>query len=97
MNKVEYWGKHIADWQASGLSQKEYCSQQDIKAHNLHYWRQRLSEDNAPKPKLIPVAVHRAALVRVLLKDHTIIELSSDTLAAALITLKAQGLIHVAT
>ena len=96
MNKVEYWARHIADWQESGLSQKEYCLQQDIKAHNLHYWRQRLCEDKAPKPKLIPVTVHHATPIRVFLKDRTIIELSSDTLDAVLTTLKAQELIHVA-
>ena len=94
MDKVKYWTKHLADWQASGLSQKAYCAQQDIKAHNLHYWRQKLASDKKQTKRLIPVMVQQAMPMRVVLCDRTVIELSSDNLSAVLLTLKEQGLIH---
>jgi len=28
----------IADWQQSGLSQKAFCAQQEIRYHVFHYW-----------------------------------------------------------
>ena len=97
MDKVEYWKKHLADWQSSGLSQKDYCAQADIKAHNLHYWRQKLAADKKQTQRMIPVMVQQAMPVRVILGDRTIIELSSDNLSCVLSTLKTQGLIHAAT
>ena len=28
--KAAFWSKHIADWQVSGLRQKEYCAQHGL-------------------------------------------------------------------
>ena len=91
MDKVKYWTKHLADWQASGLSQKDYCAQQDIKAHNLYYWRQKLATGKKQTQRLIPVMVQQATPVRVVLCDRTIIELSSDNLSTVLLTLKERN------
>ena len=34
----------IASWQASDLSQKEWCRQQEITYHIFHYWYKRYRE-----------------------------------------------------
>ena len=96
MSKIDYWAKHIVDWQASGLSQKDYCTERDIKVHNLQYWRQRLSTGSSPSKKFVPVAIRNPVLIRLILNDKTVIEIPSDTLASTLSTLKQQGLIHAA-
>jgi hypothetical protein len=52
------WKNHIEDWQASGLSQAEYCRQHGLNANTfsgrLHHHRSR----ELPRPPgLIPVQV----------------------------------------
>lgn len=37
-----FWQHHIAQWQASGLSQAGYCRQQALSAHQLSYWKRKL-------------------------------------------------------
>lgn len=42
--KVEYWNAVIADWELSGLKQKDYCETRDILFSRFKSWRYRLSE-----------------------------------------------------
>ena len=66
MSKTQYWQKHVDDFSASGLSQTTYCQQQNIKAHNLQYWRKGLLA-SAEKPKvLIPVVIRRSTQARLM-------------------------------
>ncbi|MDP2203394.1 MAG: hypothetical protein Q8K07_15325 [Methylicorpusculum sp.] len=37
----DFWQHHIAQWQASGLSQAGYCRQQALSAHQLSYWKRK--------------------------------------------------------
>jgi hypothetical protein len=37
-----FWQHHIAQWQASGLSQAGYCRQQELCAHKFSYWKRQL-------------------------------------------------------
>ena len=52
------WKKHIEAWQASGLSQAEYCRRHGLNANTfsgrLHHCR---SQGLPPQPELIPVQV----------------------------------------
>jgi hypothetical protein len=36
-----YWKQHIDSWQQTGLSQAEYCRQNNLKHHQLIYWKKR--------------------------------------------------------
>ena len=58
MATTERWKKHIEDWQASGLSQAEYCRRQGLNANTfsgrLHHYR---SQGLPPQPGLIQVQV----------------------------------------
>ena len=55
---TERWKNHIEDWQASGLSQAEYCRRHGLNANTfsgrLHHSR---SQGIPPQPGLIPVQV----------------------------------------
>jgi transposase-like protein len=58
----------VRRWKASGKSQSEYCRGVGIKPQRLHYWRQRLAEDDqaSPEPEqhFVAVRVREAVVVR---------------------------------
>jgi len=43
----------ITTWQQSGLTQKEYCEQNQVTYHHFHYWyrRYRMAPENLVKNK----------------------------------------------
>jgi hypothetical protein len=54
------WLSLIEAWQASDLTQKQFCSQQAIAYSAFHYWFKKFREDKslpAPGPVFIPVKV----------------------------------------
>ena len=62
--KRQYWNTHITDWQASRLSQTEYCRRHELKFHRFVYWRRKLASKAAIPISLVQVpaaAVARAA------------------------------------
>ncbi len=40
--RAAFWRQVLADWEASGLSQAEFCRQQDLKAVTFAWWKRRL-------------------------------------------------------
>jgi len=94
MTKATIWQRHITAWQESGLSQLAYCKQQNIKQHNLQYWRKRLAT-SADKPKTLnPVTITRSATARLHLGSQVAIELPSENLPDLLLSLRDRGLLH---
>jgi len=66
----DFWQQHIAQWQASGLSQARYCRQQALIAHQFTYWKRKFlanvdQEASASKTGFarVQVAAHVAAPV----------------------------------
>ena|SRR5438128_5936644 len=49
----------IASWKQSGLSQKAYCEQNQIRYYVFHYWykRYRDEQSNSTEPAFIPLNV----------------------------------------
>lgn len=41
-SKLAIWQEHIKNCEASGLSQKDYCSQNKLSLAQMGYWRRRL-------------------------------------------------------
>ena len=41
--KPLFWKKQIDYWKRSGLSQKQFCQEKDLKFCTFKYWRQKLS------------------------------------------------------
>jgi len=70
--KHRFWKQHIADWQATDLSQVEYCRQYHLIAHRFTYWKQKFkfgSDQSFIELKLPPVSYPQisspASLLRV--------------------------------
>jgi hypothetical protein len=45
-----FWRCHLEQWQHSGLTQIEYCRQQDVSRDRFSYWKKRLLPAQAPGP-----------------------------------------------
>jgi len=60
--KRHSWKTHIGSWQASRVSQAEYCRRHELKFHQFVYWRRKFT----PKPStpLSLVQVPLAAVAR---------------------------------
>lgn len=54
-DKRAFWQQHHQQWQQSGLTQKAYCQQHELKLANFRYWRSRLQAKGAVSAKLIPL------------------------------------------
>ena len=39
--KRSYWKQQIEQWQQTGLTQAEYCRRNNLKHHQLVYWKKR--------------------------------------------------------
>ena len=90
--KLVFWQKHVRTWEASGLSQAEYCRNHGLREKQLNYYKLRDSrfpindatlKDNAAAPldKLfIPVirSERAAAKVQVVLKNGVTVEFNDD-------------------
>ena len=45
--KRTYWKQHIESWQQMGLTQVEYCRRNNLKHHQLVYWKKRFLKTEA--------------------------------------------------
>ena len=52
--KRSYWKQQIEQWQQSGLSQAEYCRRNNLKHHQLVYWKRRCLKTETEVP-FVPV------------------------------------------
>ena len=58
----EQWRRIVGRWQASGLSQAEFCRRQDIPVWKLAWWRKRLDRQAEESASLfVPVGIAPAA------------------------------------
>jgi len=84
--KRHFWKTHIASWQASCVSQAEYCRRHELKFHQFVYWRRKFIAKPSTPLSLVQVplaAVARAAgyfspsaALRVALAPDVCIEVS---------------------
>ncbi len=44
----QLWQYHLDAWALTGLSQAEYCRQNDLKVNRFTYWKHRLHKGNSP-------------------------------------------------
>ena len=54
--RQKVWEERVAQWQASGLSQRTYAIEQGFPVRQVGYWVRRLSKAPAT-PALLPVRV----------------------------------------
>jgi hypothetical protein len=85
--KRHYWKTHIVSWQASRVSQADYCRRHELKFHQFVYWRRKFTPTATVPVSLVQVpmkAVARAtgyvpqpAGLRVALAPDLCIEVSA--------------------
>ena len=52
--KRSYWKQHIDSWQETGLTQAEYCKRNNLKHHQLVYWKKRFLKTE-PDVSFVPL------------------------------------------
>ncbi len=84
-NKHDFWQRHIDGWHQSKLSQKVYCTQQDLSFASFGYWRTRLNRKTEVRGKFIPINVPSVpASVNVFLPPGLRLEFPVHALAEVL-------------
>ena len=48
---------HLQAWQSSGLTQKQYCQQHNLKTHMFSYYKAKFLRQSDDSESLIPVQV----------------------------------------
>jgi transposase len=63
--KLAYWSEHYRSWQASGLSQRDYCAQAGLSYSSFDHWRRRAREvaGDAPSSADTPATQRKLTLV----------------------------------
>ncbi len=46
--RAKSWRIHIEQWAESGLSQREYCRQNNLKSNRFTYWKVKYSKTDQP-------------------------------------------------
>jgi transposase-like protein len=66
--KEQYWRELVTQWQASGLSVREFSRQRQVTEASLYAWRRELQSRDAQGPTasaFVPVTVVPAGMVEV--------------------------------
>lgn len=100
MSKTQHWQSIIQQWRDSGLTQTQFCAQQNIKLGTFHYWLKKQRLENTPEStpaSFIPVTV--SSKPNALLELHlgqAVLKLDLALLPDVLNQLKQAGWLHVA-
>lgn len=97
-----YWQHRIADWKESGLSQKQYCREHQLKLPTFQYWKSKVERQSLTK-SLLPVTLKPSSSsatqsfpsgISISVKDHISIQLeicfNRDTLLDVLDLLESR-------
>lgn len=64
--RAERWRKFVLAWEASGLSQAEFCRRRKVSVHTFRWWRYTLGLQHREEvPRSEPDKVERPAFVEV--------------------------------
>ena len=84
--KRTLWKQHIENWRSSGITQKAYCRQHDLKGHQFTYWKKRFVQTDTGIT-FVPLKIRRpvshpsnicSTSLRVIVDRDLQIELGSD-------------------
>ena len=56
ISKQRFWKAHVGAWRRSGLSQNEYCRQNNLRKNQLGYWKNKLGRQ-AVATNFVPVPI----------------------------------------
>ncbi len=92
--RAEFWKAHLQQWSGTGLSQREYCRQNDLRPNRFTYWKIKFAKKNMPVELVqVPLPVRFTPKgLRLNIGKGLQIEIpddfSTDTLERVLMTLK---------
>lgn len=46
--RAQFWKHHIEEWSRSGVTQRAYCRQNDLRPNQLTYWKNKIKNPNLP-------------------------------------------------
>lgn len=96
-DKQSFWEPHIRGWKESGISQADYCRDQELNIRVFGYWKRKLCR-KTPGQGFVPVLIKPAeaaigrsdASLRLIIREAMCVEIgdrfSSDTLRRLLDT-----------
>src|SRR5436189_6447247 len=64
--KCEYWGKLIAEQEASGQTIRAFCKERGISDHSFYFWRKRLGTSEPVQFALLKTVTSAATLELIL-------------------------------
>jgi hypothetical protein len=86
--QIKYWQSHIQAYQKSGLSQAEYCRQNNLRSNRLRYWKNKFkNQENPQNPCFVNLPVKISDTkpesksesgVNVILSDGIVLSLSTN-------------------
>lgn len=62
--KREFWDKQIQAWQQSGLTQIDYCRQNNLKNHQWCYWRRKILKPSNTDVTFVPLSFSPSKISR---------------------------------
>ena len=62
--RKEFWRAHIESWKKSGLSQIDYCKENNLSRHRFTYWKGKGNKKPVPI-KFIPVLQKASSSFRI--------------------------------
>ena len=98
--RAEYWQSHIKAWRKSGLSQIDYCRNNNLSRCRFTYWKCKEDKKSNPmtfipvlhKPSKVTPIIDTTAPLKVLIGDRYRIEIgdgfSPETLSRLMYTLE---------
>ena len=54
--KARQWKVLLAEWQDSGLSQREFCRRRGLSFSRFHYWRHKMNREFGESTEMVRVA-----------------------------------------
>ncbi len=94
MNKTTHWQSIIDDYKVSGLTQKIFCQNNNIKIHTFHYWLKKLNESSESSNHFIQFETTQPKQPISIQIGHAQITVNMADIAPLLIELDQSGLLY---
>ena len=99
--KERQWRRWIGEWQASGLSVREFCARRGLATPSFYHWRRVLERRTTERPAFVPVQVvadtppSQASALELVLADGRALRVApgfdATTLRRLLAVLEGEG------
>ena len=87
--KERRWRRWISQWQASGLSVRDFCARHGLATASFYHWRRVLERRATERPAFVPVQIvadpppPQASALELVLADGRIVRVAPGPLTEA--------------